>query len=288
MNLPSVLRMNRATAVPAVARPLLDRHFGAEWRDRVVEAVAGTANFVCRLEIGGRRFALRVPRVADTVTGVDRSSEFAALRAAAQAGLAPEIFDSDEASGVLITHWIEGGYWSREHAHQPAAIRAVAGAFRQLHGIVPAERVRQVRVAAVIDHYLGVLRAIASESADRCRALHARARDSVERTRGWTEVLCHNDVHYLNIIETPGGLRLLDWEYAGLGAAMFDLAGYASYQELQPDDSALLLQSYGAGEAGASTFADWRWLFEYVWALWLAATQSDPRTLDRLLARLDS
>ena len=39
---------------------------------------------------------------------------------------------------------------------------------------------------------------------------------------------CHNDVHHLNVV---GGdeLRLIDWEYAGAGEPLFDLASVCVY-----------------------------------------------------------
>lgn len=278
--------MKRANTVPAIAHPLLDRYFGGGWRDGIVEAVTGTTNFVSRLELAGRKFALRVPRIADSVTGVDRRSEFAALRVAAQAGLAPEVAACDETTGVLITHWIEGGYWSREHACQPPAIATMAAVFRRLHALVPAPDVRTVRVDAVIDHYLAELQPGASAAIDRCRSLHGVAREHLAHAGRLADVLCHNDLHHRNIVETRDGIRLLDWEYSGLGAAMFDLAGYASYQHLDDAGTAALLQGYGAADDAARTFPDWRWLFEYIWALWLAATDGRGRELDSLLPRL--
>jgi thiamine kinase-like enzyme len=55
--------------------------------------------------------------------------------------------------------------------------------------------------------------------------------------------LCHNDLLNANFLD-DGGLRILDWEYAGMGDATFDLANFAVHHELGPDEQAALLREY--------------------------------------------
>jgi len=54
-------------------------------------------------------------------------------------------------------------------------------------------------------------------------------------------VLCHNDPYHLNFLD-DGRLWLIDWEYAGMGDRMYDLAGIGSV--LDGDGRELLLASY--------------------------------------------
>src|SRR5688500_19143566 len=42
--------------------------------------------------------------------------------------------------------------------------------------------------------------------------------------------LCHNDVHHLNVTDDVR-LRLIDWEYSGVGQRLFDQIGRASCRE---------------------------------------------------------
>ncbi len=265
-----------SAVIPESARPVLDRHFGAAWRDATVTEVTGTANFVCRLRIGREAFALRVPRISDRVARVDRASELAAQRAAADAGLAPQVVASDERTGVLVTRWMAGTVWSHERACEAEAIVAIASLFRKLHGL-PSAGVRRIRLEKLIEDYAVQLAGMGGEAADACRSLRPVADARVAAVGDAKPVLCHNDVHHRNVVQAGhfarSNLCLLDWEYSGYGAAAFDLAGYASYHDLDDRAASLLLDSYAGGVASA-TFAHWRWLFDYVRALWGTVTAS--------------
>jgi thiamine kinase-like enzyme len=54
-------------------------------------------------------------------------------------------------------------------------------------------------------------------------------------------VLCHNDPYHLNFLD-DGDLWLIDWEYAGMGDPMYDLAGIGLNLDEAGRD--LLLRSY--------------------------------------------
>jgi len=266
-----------SVAVPEAAHALLDRHFGAGWRSAPMMQVEGTANFVCRLRIGGEAFALRVRRIADDIARVDRVSEVAAQHAAAAAGLAPGIVASDEGAGVLVTRWVDGAVWSHDRAREDEAIVAIAACLRRLHALLLPAGVRLVRVGEVIEDYASQLAGMGGDAADACRTLRPVADARVASVGEPGPVLCHNDVHHRNVVQ--GGhfgrsnLCLLDWEYSGRGPAAFDLAGYASYHDLDARAVSLLLDSY-AGQVTPATFGDWRWLFDYVRALWGTVTAS--------------
>jgi thiamine kinase len=88
--------------------------------------------------------------------------------------------------------------------------------------------------------------------------------------------LCHNDVHHLNVTD-DGNLRLIDWEYAGVGQRLFDLASvcvYHNYDKLQREQ---LLSAY----TSLTELTTWHrlelacWLFDYVRDLWMAVRESD-------------
>jgi thiamine kinase-like enzyme len=70
---------------------------------------------------------------------------------------------------------------------------------------------------------------------------------------------CHNDLLNLNWMEedTPGEIgeiRLLDWEYAGMGDIFFDLANFCHHHRLNDDQVRHLLQEY-FGEVTPKNFA---------------------------------
>jgi len=46
---------------------------------------------------------------------------------------------------------------------------------------------------------------------------------------------CHDDLLNLNFLDAHGEIRILDWEYAGMGDIFFDLANFASHHRFDDD-----------------------------------------------------
>ena len=56
---------------------------------------------------------------------------------------------------------------------------------------------------------------------------------------------CHNDLLTANFILDDGDvLRIIDWEYAGMGDRYFDLGNFAVNNELDDEDEERLLDAY--------------------------------------------
>ena len=58
---------------------------------------------------------------------------------------------------------------------------------------------------------------------------------------------CHNDLLNANFIDDGARIRIVDWEYAGMGDPFFDLGNFSINHELEPEADAELLAAY-AGE----------------------------------------
>ena len=56
--------------------------------------------------------------------------------------------------------------------------------------------------------------------------------------------LCHNDLLPANIIDNGQALWLVDWEYAGIGNPLFDIASFSSNSQLSDDLEAALIEAY--------------------------------------------
>ena len=52
---------------------------------------------------------------------------------------------------------------------------------------------------------------------------------------------CHNDLLNANFIDDGTRIRIVDWEYAGLGDPFFDLGNFCVNHDLTPDEDAVLL-----------------------------------------------
>ena len=67
----------------------------------------------------------------------------------------------------------------------------------------------------------------------------------MERARGPVpERPCHNDLLTANFIDDGSRIRIVDWEYAGMGDVFFDLANFAVNNGLGEAESTELLHAY--------------------------------------------
>ena len=68
---------------------------------------------------------------------------------------------------------------------------------------------------------------------------------------------CHNDLLNANFIDDGTRIRIIDWEYAGMGDPFFDLGNFSINHELTPDEDEILLAAYdGDGPARPPRPAD--------------------------------
>ncbi len=75
---------------------------------------------------------------------------------------------------------------------------------------------------------------------------HAKAQaDEIKRARGLQPLHpCHNDLLNANFIDDGTTLRIVDWEYAGMGDRFFDLANFSVNHEFETEHDEILLESY--------------------------------------------
>lgn len=172
---------------------------------------------------------------------VDRAREAMAARAAHDLGLAPAV--EHAGPGVMVTAWVEGRTWSAENVR--ARPEAVAALLREFHEGMPA------RVSGpgyifwpfhIVRDYARQLRGTKHEGhLDRFLALNAEM-EAVQVPL--PIVYGHHDLLPANFIGDGERPSLIDFEYAGFGTAMFDLAGAASNAEMSPEESERLVSAY--------------------------------------------
>jgi thiamine kinase len=202
---------------------------------------------------------------------INRTSEAMILDTVARAGIGPAVLLCDPARHLLVTRYL-GPTWSDTDAVRDDNIERVAKLMSRLHALDAPAGAHRIDLARVVSDYLSDLDAHGQSTAGGA-ALQRRRAYEVAGVLEASSVprLCHTDVHALNIVDN-GELRLLDWEYAGLGEPLFDVASLCIFHCYSLQQRRLLLRSY-AGRFEEST---WRrlelacWLFEYVRELWLA------------------
>lgn len=208
--------------------------------------------------------------------GVDRWSECAVLRAVSAVGLAPAVLACEPAVGLLVTQFIEGVTWRTADVAREANLQRVAGRLRCLHELPVPEGVRNVDYQRQARHLAASLPTPDSTAA---ATLHAYAAAAFGRigARRFSRTLCHNDLHHLNLLDDGVRLWLLDWEYAGRGDPLFDVAGFLALHQLGPGPTEAFLDAYGWSHADdRACLADALWLFDYLQWLWYRSRFPSP------------
>jgi thiamine kinase len=217
---------------------------------------------------------VRVSNTAEQELQIDRRSEAAILAAVAAADLGAPVLLCDPARHVLVTRYL-GKPWSFDDALELANIERLALTMQRLHALTPPGGARTVDLSETVEGYLRTLDEHGTQNPLGAQALRIRARGAAELlSAGSVACLCHNDAHHLNIVD-DGEVRLIDWEYAGVGERLFDLASACVYHGYDEAQRQRLLSAYLAARDGAieGRLDTACWLFEYVRDLWIAVRE---------------
>ncbi len=230
------------------------------WRGpATVEPLKGgitNLNFLVRDRAG--RF---VVRLGDDIPAhqILRAAERAASLAAHAAGISPEVVHWE--TGVLVLRFIDGVTLTPESVRDPANLTRLVALVRKCHVEVPLH-LRGPATAFwpfhIIRDYAHALRAASSPWAPRTGEFVAAA-GRLERALGPARtVFGHNDLLPANVIDDGARLWLLDWDYAGFGSPLFDLANLASNAECGEAAERLILASYFGAKPDAALWRSFR------------------------------
>ena len=238
--------------------------------DAVEPLGGGITNRNFKVEAGGESFVLRIGGKDTELLGIDRVHEHAASLVAASLGVGPEVVAFVEPDGYLVTRFLEGS--PVEPEEMPVA--AVGELLRLVHGAGPIEaRFDSFRV---VEAY----REIAERNGVAVPAAYAEAKrraDEIERRRARDELrLCHNDLLNANFIDDGDRIRIVDWEYAGMGDPFFDLANFAVNHSLDEEGEQMLLAGYAgeATDAALDALHEMRFMSDFREAMWGVVQQA--------------
>lgn len=221
----------------------------------ITPLVGGITNQNYRVAIGDESFVLRVGGKGTHLLGIDRERERDCTAITAHLGIGAEVvyFHASQTSEVLVTRFIAGTAVSAEEAAQPEILKLIAETIRRYHtgqafpgSFSPFETVRSY-------YHLALARGVSfPETLSQIFALM----DQIEKAIGPDQpsVPCHNDLLASNFLKELETIRIVDWEYAGMGDRFFDLGNFAANQELDEEQCSFFLHAY-AGEARAADLA---------------------------------
>jgi aminoglycoside phosphotransferase (APT) family kinase protein len=186
-------------------------------------------NEVLRVDTSRGRFVWRHRLPPIERPGSRPADEPRAQQLAAAAGLAPAVLAAHSQGHWLLMEFIDAPLWTPERLQSEGGAGQLGRQLAQLHALdVPAE-LQPVDAVSMARDYLSRLATVAPVEArelapllDRIRALGARLAASGSRP-----VLNHGDLMVSNMLgEAP---QLVDWEYAQVADATWDLACLLTY-----------------------------------------------------------
>jgi thiamine kinase-like enzyme len=210
----------------------------------------GITNLNYKIEADGKSYVLRITGAETDKLGIRRDVEYEANLAAGRLGIAPEVLFYIEPEGYLLTRFIKGAAIPPAAIRQPENIVRVVQKLRLFHRRGPELKAefngfRNVEMLAAVAREKGCTFPIDLDWI----MMQARVAEQALLENPYTPAPCHNDLLNLNWLneELSGGgteVRLLDWEYAGMGDIFFDLANFSHHHELSDDQARLLLTEY--------------------------------------------
>jgi thiamine kinase-like enzyme len=216
-------------------------------RDLTLTALSGgITNRNFRVDTVGtdERWVIRLAGNDTHLLGISREVEHAATVAAAGVGVGPEVTAFIRPEGYLVTRFIVGSPVSDEAVHRPETLRRVADSLRRIHDgpaipglFVPLRIVEAYRA-------LALARGVAIPPEYQMAAATGRRIELALLSNPLELRPCHNDLLNANFIDDGARIRIIDWEYAGMGDPFFDLGNFSINHELTADEDELVLAAY--------------------------------------------
>ena len=220
----------------------------------------GITNLNFKIDADGKSYVIRLAGEGTDQLGIRRDVEYAANFAAGQLGIAPEVVYFIEPEGHIVTRFVNGKRLPPEEIIKPDNIVRVVRKVRLFHRRAP-ELKGEFNVFRRVEMLTKI------SKSNNCKFPFdwdwiMQKKGEVEEALSkdpYIPTPCHDDLLNLNWLdeEVPGEigeLRLLDWEYAGMGDIFFDLANFCHHHRMTDDQVRLLLQEY-FGEVTPGNFA---------------------------------
>jgi len=237
-----------------------------------IERLGGLTNQVFRVQAGGEAYCLRVPGKG-TAAYIDRSVEVVNARAAAAAGVGPELLHFGD-DGIMVTRFLTGCVTMTPETLRttPGAPARVARTFRQLHqcGQVFAFR---FELFAMIDRYLAHIDKLGADLPEGYHETAACTRvvRGALAARPLPLAPCHCDPMCENLLDDGQRMWLIDWEYSGMNDPMWDLGDLSVEAGFGPEHDREMLEVYFDGPvrpADLGRMVIYKAMCDLLWTLW--------------------
>jgi thiamine kinase-like enzyme len=224
--------------------------------------------------LGDGAWRVHSGRSSDVVVRPASEFEQRAARAAAEADVGPTVVATT--GRWLVVEYLSGSHLTALELSRPYLLRELGQLLRRWHDCdvhLPPVDLAEAR------H--GYEERLASADLSSTLMTFAEQADDVEErlvSAHVTRVPAHLDV-VANLMSTPSGLRLIDFEYAGTAEPARELGQVIWEAQLDARGARRLLEGYGPrdGVTEEST-REWAWVTGVTWTLWALSRAADAST----------
>ncbi|MFM9959767.1 MAG: phosphotransferase [Planctomycetaceae bacterium] len=213
-------------------------------RDLVVSPLSGgLTNHNYRIDVADESFVLRIGGVNTRLLGIDRACEHACSMVAAALGIGAEVFAHFPEHNALVTRFIPDRLLSAKDIQQPEILNRVITSLRRYHE-GPAGLGRFSPFDTVRSYFAQAQQFRVTFPGTIQQAIALMTKIEAEAHCHEPACPCHNDLLAANFFDDGTTVRLIDWEYAGMGDRFFDLGNLAVNNQFEEPHELALLQRY--------------------------------------------
>ncbi len=251
----------------------LEQFAGKDISKLDVQRLGGLTNLVFRVASDDEVHCLRLPG-AGTEEYIDRAVEAHNARAAAAAGVSPEVLHADPDTGIMVSRFLDGAITMSpaEFRQRKGSPGRAAEAMRKLHTSGQTFKFR-FELFAMIDDYLKIL---AGKTVDFPEGYHEVLKEA-EIVRSAIDAHpadlapCHCDPLCENFLDDGTRMWIVDWEYSGMNDPLWDLGDLSVEAGFDADQDREMMTAYFSGNPSAAQMGRmiiYKAMCDLLWTLW--------------------
>jgi len=255
-----------------------------EWRGKNISIQplsGGLTNSNYKVEVDGTPYFVRVPGESTELLAIDRNNEYHNTKAAAEAGVAPQVLYYLPEYCVMILEFLNGKTMSKDSLNGAGMPTRMARAIKQLHS---APRfLTDFNMFRLTEYYLNLCkeRDIRIPDGYLDRLPTVKQIETAMSVNPLDTVPCNNDLLAENYLDDGKQLWLIDYEYSGNNDPTFELGNTCQEMQFSDDQISEVCSAY-FGTASADMIVRMKLnmiMSDVGWGLW-AAIQAKISTID--------
>lgn len=227
-----------------------------QWQGKKISYTSlsgGITNLNYKVDVDNESFVVCISGAKTSLLGIDRDRERTINEAVAKLGIAPQVVHATD-DGHLVTRFIEGKSFSEEDVRAEKNIERIAKTIRKFHAL--SNFTWKFCSFRMIENYAKTAKNHGAKFPPQFTKMIEQM-NKIEKALSYQpqkSCLCHNDLLSGNFID-DGNIRIIDWEYAGVGDPFFDTANLSTNHVFTDEHDKILLNHYLGKEPSATDIA---------------------------------